>query len=140
LSGYALRHGLRYTRYADDLTFSGEAIPKTARRTIESIIRDEGFSPNERKRRFLMGDARQIVAGIVVNDRVNWPRSTRRWLRQEVHYLTKYGVDAHLQRRGEAERSGYKDFIYGHVYALHQVAATEAYAYLEMLDRVPWSY
>ncbi|MDQ3822180.1 MAG: reverse transcriptase family protein, partial [Actinomycetota bacterium] len=132
--------GATYTRYADDLTFSGAAVgDPQARRLVEHIIRSENFSFNDEKERFLVPSHRQTVTGIVVNEKANWPRDRRRWLRQEVHYLERFGVDSHLERRGSA-RARYKEFIYGHVYALNTVRPTEARDLLARLDRVDWPY
>jgi len=138
LTKFAENNALAYTRYADDLTFSGSFTP-LAQRAIEFIIRDEGFSPNEKKLRYLLRDQRQSVTGITVNEKLNWPRTRRRWLRQEVYYVGRFGLDAHLGARG-VEKSRYKEFIYGHVYALHAVRPDEADNHLKELDRVEWPY
>jgi RNA-directed DNA polymerase len=79
LTRFAETRDLVYTRYADDLTFSGSLVP-FEQRTIEGIMRDEGFRPNEKKLRYLLPDERQAVTGVVVNERLNWPRWRRRWL------------------------------------------------------------
>ncbi len=140
LSGFASSHGLIYTRYADDLTFSGPFVAHyRAKRMIETIVRDSGFRPNEAKARYLHRSTRQSVTGIVVNDVVNWPRSRRRWLRQELYYLERFGVDAHLARRGSGRRR-YKEFIYGHVYALNMVRPDLAQPLLTRLDGIRWTY
>lgn len=131
---------LAYIRYADDLTISGETVGERGlRRTVERIMRDEGCPPNDRKVRFLDRNSRQAVAGVVVNDAANIPRDRRRWLRQEIYYLRKYGVDSHLEARGVARRD-YKAFVYGHVYALHAYHPAEAAEYLECLDEAQWGY
>jgi RNA-directed DNA polymerase len=140
LMGLAGRHGISYTRYADDLAFSGDGVasPKF-RRAVEFIMRDSSFSPNEKKTVLLRHSDQQRVTGVVVNDRANWPRATRRWLRQEVHYLALHGVEEHLQRRGY-ERAAYKEFLYGHLYALRQLHPSEADEALRTLAQVAWPY
>lgn len=75
LIGLAKSFGLRYTRYADDLTFSGghnvfEASGEF-RNKLDLIIRAEGFRQNEKKVRLQRFTERQMVTGLVVNDRVN---------------------------------------------------------------------
>lgn len=140
LSGFCRRRGISYTRYADDLTFSGAAVAgRKPKRTIDSIIRAEFFTPDETKARYLQPDQRQSVTGIVVNAKLNWPRDRRRWLRQEVYYLAKHGPTEHLHRRG-VTAARYKEFIYGHVYALNSVRPEEAKALLHRLDEVEWAY
>lgn len=140
LTGLAALHGVSYTRYADDLTFSGSAVANSKfRRTVESIMRDSGFIPNESKTTFLTPACQQRVTGVVVNDRAGWPRASRRWLRQEVYFLAKYGVDEHVRRRGY-EHAAYKEFLYGHLYALRQLHPAEADRALAVLARVGWQY
>jgi RNA-directed DNA polymerase len=134
LSAFAKRHGFEYTRYADDITVSGRGVDQSRRkRTIEAIMLDAGFAPNEAKLRFLGPSMRQSVTGIVVNDKLNWSRDRRRWLRQQIHYLERFGVDDHVSRIGSA-RAGFKEFIYGHVYALLSVRPDEASEHLAALD------
>jgi RNA-directed DNA polymerase len=140
LSGFCKRRKIHYTRYADDLTFSGQAvIARSSKRTIEAIMRAEFFTPHESKARYLLPSERQAVTGIVVNEKANWPRDRRRWLRQEVYFLHKFGVVEHLRRR-EVSASRYKEFIYGHVYALNAVRPDEAARLLAQLDQVSWAY
>ena len=68
---------VRYTRYADDLTFSSAAeadkIGYLLAR-VRHIAQDEGFAVNEKKTRVQRRRARQTVTGIVVNDRPGVPR------------------------------------------------------------------
>jgi RNA-directed DNA polymerase len=140
LSGLATRHQVIYTRYADDLTFSGGGVSQSRfRRAVEYIMRNSGFIPNEKKTVYLTPSDQQRVTGVVVNDRAGWPRATRRWLRQEVYYLAKYGVDEHVRRRGY-ERAAYKQFLYGHLYALRQLHPAEALEALGTLSSVVWPY
>jgi retron-type reverse transcriptase len=140
LTALCSRRDIAYTRYADDLTFSGSAVAsRRTKRVIERIVRDEHFYPNEKKARYVSSGGRQLVTGLVVNEKVNWPRRYRRWLRQEVYYLQRFGVEAHLERRG-VDPVGYKEFVYGHVYALNTVLPGEAQKHLQALDQVAWPY
>jgi RNA-directed DNA polymerase len=98
LSGLAAKFGCTYTRYADDLTFSGdEAFRKVLGRflpLLHGIIRAEGFRVNKRKVHFARSGARQQVTGLVVNDGPKVPRRTRRELRAILHNARKTGMDA----------------------------------------------
>ena len=90
LSALARAHGASYTRYADDMTFSfssdeHESIVAVIQ-TTKKALRDEGYRLHtDRKLRVLRPHMRQTVAGLVVNDGVRLPRTTRRWLRAVEH-------------------------------------------------------
>src|SRR5262249_3951661 len=67
--------GANYTRYADDLTFSGD---EKFRRSlavfiplVEAIIRSERFRINKAKRRVIRDSRLQQVTGVVVNRHLN---------------------------------------------------------------------
>ena len=88
--------GATYTRYADDLTFSfpsddPDVIHYVVRMTRE-IVAAHGYELHvTRKLRVLRQNARQQVTGLVVNDGVNLPRTTRRWLRAVEHRVARDG-------------------------------------------------
>lgn len=73
----ALRHGLTYTRYVDDIAVSGNFDLPVLRSDLEAPIRAMGYTVSPSKVLF-MGDGRkQVVTGLVVNDRL---RPTKEWL------------------------------------------------------------
>lgn len=86
LSGLARSLALTYTRYADDLTFSGDISPlRVAKVAAESIVKDEGFSLNHSKTRLQSAGNRQVVTGIVVNQHVNTTRKSFDHLKAVIH-------------------------------------------------------
>ena len=102
LSKYLNRYHAVYTRYADDMTISMDS-PDPVRNVIEvvlSIIRSEGFRPHvsrEKKLDVRRKHQRQTVTGMVVNEKVNLPRETRRWLRAVAHRGRKAWLPLHMQ-------------------------------------------
>jgi retron-type reverse transcriptase len=87
LTGLAAKYDFSYTRYADDLTFSGND-PAVAGRLITNvrrIVADERFTLNDAKTRVARRARRQVVTGLVVNDQVATPRQLRRRLRAILH-------------------------------------------------------
>ncbi len=79
-----------YTRYADDITisFSQSQIVnlKPLIAIVFSVIRETGYEPHLGKKfNVRRSHQRQVVNGLVVNDRANLPRETRRWLRAVRH-------------------------------------------------------
>ncbi len=91
LAGVARRYGWNYTRYADDLTFSGDAVQHchTIRRFAEHICRAEGFQINAEKTRIQRAGQRQTVTGVVVNQTAGLSRTRRRLLRSTIHRLSR---------------------------------------------------
>ena len=86
LARLAGRWGCVYTRYADDLAFSGSRVfGRNDLESVGTIVTAAGFSLNPRKTRFLGPGSRQLVAGIVVNHSGLPPRSTRRRWRALFH-------------------------------------------------------
>jgi hypothetical protein len=75
LSGLARAFGAEYTRYADDLTFSGPAPFGRSLRDfiplVSQIIRQERFRVNRSKRQVLRANRALVVTGVVVNQKLN---------------------------------------------------------------------
>jgi hypothetical protein len=123
LGALAARFGGRYTRYADDITFSLPAFgrnrrlrrwsrrgpgrprpPRAPSRSlltlIRAIVEAEGFRIQMRKRvRVLRRHQRQTATGLVLNARVNLPRRTRRLIRAMQHHERLGRLDEAGRRR-----------------------------------------
>lgn len=92
---YCLKQNIHYTRYSDDLTFSGDFDVKKLKNKVESFLDVMGFSLNDAKTRILRRHQRQIITGVVVNEKINVSKSVRRKIRQEMYYINKFGFDNH---------------------------------------------
>jgi len=90
LAGLARKKDMTYTRYADDITFSGPATLLRYIPVIKSIVAEEGFEVALPKLRIHRRGSRQEVTGLTVNQRVSVPRALRRRLRAAVH-AAKHG-------------------------------------------------
>jgi retron-type reverse transcriptase len=103
IAGLARKHGFQYTRYADDLTLSGDDHSKVKLLvTIASkIARDEGFRLNRQKTRVLRKGRRQQVTGVVVNDQMGLSRVERRRLRAAIHQLDRDDREARKRLEGK---------------------------------------
>ena len=71
------KKGLVYTRYVDDVTISGGIDMRPMRGAFIDIVRHAGFSVSEDKLKFTDCCDRQVVTGLVVNDRL---RPTKEYL------------------------------------------------------------
>ncbi len=97
LIGLSAAFSMRYSRYADDLTFSGPRMTGRANRTLiqlaARIIGDEGFRLHHDKSRLRSAAQRQLVTRIVVNQRPNVPRDDYDRLKAVLHRLATDGPD-----------------------------------------------
>ena len=91
-------HNLAYTRYADDITISGEYIPKGMIGTIRNKLRQIGYRLAEHKVHINGQHRRQMVTGLVVNKKVQLPRTLRKWIRAVLHSGATQGVETMLER------------------------------------------
>ena len=114
LRGFAKKHGLHYSRYADDLSFSTsrKGFPRAVAQQlappygvaaevgeeIRRIIASAGFEINDAKTRLLSSAHSQIVTGLVVNE---FPNVRRRYVRQIRAML--YAWSKHGKAAAEAE-------------------------------------
>ena len=98
LSRLAKRCNLKYTRYADDITFSSMHYVYKKNGAfileLENIIKEQGFNINAAKTRLQQNDHdRQIVTGLVVNEKVNITRKYIKDLRRWLYLLERYGYE-----------------------------------------------
>ena len=89
------RNGVKYSRYADDMTFSSMhnvyQEDNTFMKNLFSIIKEERFTVNPDKTRLQKKGERQEVTGLTVNDKVNTVHKYTRDLRNILYIWEKYG-------------------------------------------------
>ena len=54
-----------------------------------------GFSLNETKTKVFRNYHKQIITGVVVNEKMNILKEKRKQIRQEMYYINKYGISGH---------------------------------------------
>lgn len=89
---------ITYSRYCDDMTFSGDFESKAVKNKVKSYLKEIGFSLNERKTGLFKQSQCQSVTGIVVNVKPQVSKKYRNKLRQEIYYCCKFGVVSHLNK------------------------------------------
>ena len=114
IKNYTLPKQIRYTRYADDLTFSGDFDYHQLIRDISRLIFEKGFTVNSEKTRVARSNTRQEVTGIVVNSHMQISKAKRKEIRQNIYYIKKYGLESHLQFIQE-NRANYLNHLLGQI-------------------------
>jgi hypothetical protein len=95
LAGLAGKFGFDYSRYVDDLIFSGDDpdFINKLRHLASRIVREEGFEVNRTKTRIFRSGGCQRVTGVVVNEVMGLSRQERRRLRAMIHHLKQGQTD-----------------------------------------------
>lgn len=128
LMHFAKKFELKYTRYADDLTFSGQSITAKLISYINDIIVDEGFVVNEAKTRLYQQKSKRIVTGISVTEKqIKIPRDYKRNLKLELNFIFKFGLKSHMQKK-KIRKANYLFEILGKVNFWLSVEPENAYA------------
>ena len=112
LGGIAVGGGWRYTRYADDMTFSGDGDLSLLFSSVYKALNKHGLRANSKKTRVMRRGGRQIVCGVVLNESIGPSRDVRRKFFQEVHYVRKFGISGHIDRR-EIDQANYLESLIG---------------------------
>ena len=98
LQGLSARLGLVYSRYADDLTFSGPAELRqrvgAVLKSVTGILQAEGLQVHPGKTRVQPRSTAQLVTGLVVNDRPGVRRDEVRRIRAILHRAAREGLQA----------------------------------------------
>jgi RNA-directed DNA polymerase len=108
---YCKKRKLRYTRYADDITISGQFKAGYVIKFIRNVFLSEGFQIHERKIRLMKPHQRQEVTGIVVNKKLQIPREIRMEIRQEMFYISKFGIESHIARKNISQKNYLRHLI-----------------------------
>jgi hypothetical protein len=97
LSSVAKRFGLKYTRYADDITFSSQhnVYQKDGEflKEIHRIIAQQGYYIKESKTRLQRDGYRKEVTGLLVNEKANVQKRYVKQLRMWLYYWERYGYE-----------------------------------------------
>jgi RNA-directed DNA polymerase len=137
--GLARALGGRYTRYADDLTFSGDTA--FARRTaslvaaVTEIASEEGFALNAAKTRTMRRSKPQRVTGVVVNEHINIERRTYDALKATLHNCRTQGP----QSQNRESHADYRAHLDGRVGWVEQVNPPRGAKLRRAFDAIDWS-
>lgn len=139
LAALAEAIGARYSRYADDLAFSGEdTLERAAERLlprIAAIVIEEGFRPRFRKTRIERATGRQTLMGLTVNVRPAVPRAERERLRAILTNCVRHGPASQNRER----HADFRAHLVGRVMWVAHVNGAHARRLRTLLDAIDWT-
>ena len=136
---YCGENNISYTRYCDDMTFSGDFEEEAVIFVVKDELRKLGLFLKNRKTAVIPNTKRQTVTGIVVNEKIGLTKEYKNKIRQEIYYIKKYGIEDHLSKIGEPNKQHYLNSLKGRVaFVLQTIPDDEEFlGYKEFLKNAP---
>ena len=98
---------IAYTRYCDDMTFSGDINEKEIIDFVKKELSKLGLYLKNRKTVVIPSTKCQCVTGIIVNEKMNVSKDYKKKVRQEMYFIKKFGIDEHLNKIGISNKKQY---------------------------------
>lgn len=138
LTALARRFGADYTRYADDLTFSGhQDLARTEQRLVrlvQEVIQSEGLFLNEAKTRIMRKGRQQRVTGVVVNEKTNVSRRDYDTLKAILHNCIKHGPVG--QNRENVP--DFREHLRGRIAHFMHIGPERGRKLMRMFEQIKW--
>ena len=136
---YCEENNISYTRYCDDMTFSGDFDEKAVIFVVKDELRKLGLFLKNKKTAVIPNTKRQTVTGIVVNEKIGLTKEYKNKIRQEIYYIKKYGIDGHLNKIGCQDKQQYLNSLKGRIaFVLQTIPDDEQFlGYKEFLKNMP---
>jgi RNA-directed DNA polymerase len=138
LAGLARAAEASYTRYADDVVFSGgELFARSIGRFpthVAAVALEEGFTVQHRKTRVMRQGVRQRAAGVVINQRINITRDDYDLLKAMVYNCVRYGP-AGQNRAGVAD---FRAHLAGRIAYVERVNPERGERLIQLFDKIAW--
>ena len=138
LTGLAQRVNATYTRYADDLLFSGgrefARCVTRFRVLVMAIAHHEGFEIRARKTRTMHSGTRQQVSGIVLNRRPNIPRAQYDALRATLYNCRRQGPAT----QNLTHHPHFREHLLGRIQYWSSICPERAHKLMTLFDEIVW--
>jgi hypothetical protein len=139
LAALAKKMGATYTRYADDLAFSGdETLESAAERLhilVSHIIQDEGFTLNMRKTRIMRQSVKQQLTGIVLNHHVNYPRKQYDQLKATLYNAIHNGPES----QNRQQHAHFRAHLLGRIAHVRSLNPQQAARLEQLFEQIQWN-
>ncbi len=113
---------ISYTRYSDDMTFSGKFNPSELITKVRKMLYKLGLELNNDKIHIVHKSSSQNVTGVVVNEKMQVNVKYRNKIRQEIYYIKKFGLSSHLKKCDiNIDSKRYLNILYGRVIYVLQI-------------------
>jgi RNA-directed DNA polymerase len=138
LAGLARSASAEYTRYADDLAFSGDEeferrIDRLATH-VAAILHEEGFAANHHKTRIMRRGVRQQLTGLVVNQRINIKRADFDRLKATLTNCVRLGPES----QNRESHPHFREHLEGRIGFVEMVNPDKARRLRKIWEQIVW--
>lgn len=131
--------GCNYTRYADDITFSGIPRQIPSVNLLRFIVQEEGFILNEEKIRFIRNGQKKYVTGLDVSgDVVKVPRKFKYTIEKHLFFCKKYGVVSHMKHTKNV-RKHFDEWLWGCICFVYSIEKEVGSKMMHSYNELDWS-
>ncbi len=138
LDGLAWVFGATYTRYADDLVFSGPAALRPQFRALQAwvaaIAQDEGFALHPDKTRCVPQHLQQRITGVVVNAHPNTPRHDYDRVKACLHQCVHQGPAS----QNHEQQTDFRGQLLGRIAWVKQFNAARSEKLMGLFAQIAW--
>lgn len=138
LYGYAVKCGFNYSRYSDDITFSGPKSDTIKKTVIYRIIEECGFQINAKKTKYIGSGNCQRVTGLNVNNGVTISKKKRKMIETHLHNCLRFGPYVHLKKIDMSYRTNYREWLLGNIYFIMSVHSNQGKKMKAKFDKINW--
>lgn len=139
LSAWALKAGVHYSRYADDITFSSNdkgKLPKSL--FVKKIVEEEKFQLNQEKTRMICEGSGLSITGILVDyNKIRLSRKYKKDIYKHLYYCEKYGARNHFARVAP-NKQHCREWLYGKILYINAIEPDVAKEMMERANKIDW--
>lgn len=111
VSEYCRERKIKYTRYSDDLAFSGSIKKIALIKFIKQELSRLKLKINNSKTRLMRQNQQQIISGLIVNEKIQVPKAERNKIRNQMFYIKKFGLESHMEKTLQTKQNYIKHLI-----------------------------
>lgn len=134
------RKSFAYTRYVDDITISGNIELRPFKGIFLQFIREAGFDVSIGKIKFSGRNERQVVTGLVVNDKIRPTREFIQKLKQDIRnaWPDELGVEVAASMLGLSVRK-FRQNLWGRINFVKSINRKLGRKVRALLTKVTWA-
>ncbi|MCH4896109.1 RNA-directed DNA polymerase [Marinilabiliaceae bacterium JC040] len=114
MGGYCRKKNLKFSRYADDMAFSGNFNKEELIDKVRFELSKIGLKLNNDKTKLMTPNMQQIITGVVVNEKAQIPKSERNKIRNAMFYIKRDGLLSHMEVTKQ-DKANYLEHLLGRI-------------------------